>query len=451
MSTAETLINTTSAASQDLVGWVSPDARRNTWDIIFSCLTVFIICSWKCVHLNVPTEAESRGEWHKIKVRGKKGWQLPIFPKKPLLRKWGRKLMWMLIMCIAPEIGVAVAFTQWKKAREDAREHGCSQQFAFLVNMGGLVCRTVRPQPGEGPTTTGVDLLVIARDRRIDTSIAAKEIHIRDLSRCNIAYIPTDDEISDRSKSDNFTKLFAIAQSGWLIVSSIARVSQGYAITELELSTMAFILCAIIMYAFWWNKPFAIEKRYTIVHMLEPDQSVDERAETLPTDLSPRECRHLDDDTREPDLSFDDFVDLVMGQDIATKAAFEQGLPTVVLYIIGMAFSAVHFAAWNWKFPSDLVRTLWRAATAVAFGASFYPFMQLLWLWEFETSDDPGVLRSFCDDFFVFFGIAATFTVLAIYVAARLTILGLSLYCFTAMPASAYEKVEWTGWIPHFS
>lgn len=37
----------------------------------------------------------------------------------------------------------------------------------------------------------------------------------------------TQEDIKDRSKSDAFTKLFAIGQSAWLIVECIARAAQG--------------------------------------------------------------------------------------------------------------------------------------------------------------------------------------------------------------------------------
>lgn len=41
-----------------------------------------------------------------------------------------------------------------------------------------------------------------------------------------IPYI-TKNDIKDRSKADAFTKLFAIGQSGWLIIQCIARAAQG--------------------------------------------------------------------------------------------------------------------------------------------------------------------------------------------------------------------------------
>jgi hypothetical protein len=38
-------------------------------------------------------------------------------------------------------------------------------------------------------------------------------------------------------------------QSIWLVVQSIARVSVGLPITQLELATIALVFCALIMYA----------------------------------------------------------------------------------------------------------------------------------------------------------------------------------------------------------
>lgn len=42
----------------------------------------------------------------------------------------------------------------------------------------------------------------------------------------DIPYVSQED-INDRSKADVFTKLFALGQSGWLIIQCIARAVQG--------------------------------------------------------------------------------------------------------------------------------------------------------------------------------------------------------------------------------
>lgn len=57
-------------------------------------------------------------------------------------------IMWMLIICLAPEFAVAAAITQWKEAREqlaEAKRHISTTRFtlahAFFANMGGIVLR----------------------------------------------------------------------------------------------------------------------------------------------------------------------------------------------------------------------------------------------------------------------------------------------------------------------
>lgn len=56
----------TSSTVAEMVGWVSPHDRRSSWGIIWSCLSIFALCSWRCIHLNFPTPEESQGGWHRF-------------------------------------------------------------------------------------------------------------------------------------------------------------------------------------------------------------------------------------------------------------------------------------------------------------------------------------------------------------------------------------------------
>ncbi len=51
-------------------------------------------------------------------------------------------------------------------------------------------------------------------------------------------------------------------------MSLVTRSSQNayisLAITQLELATMGFVCCALIMYILWWNKPFDVEHSVAI-------------------------------------------------------------------------------------------------------------------------------------------------------------------------------------------
>ncbi|RYP67005.1 hypothetical protein DL771_007501 [Monosporascus sp. 5C6A] len=409
MATNITTTNTTIADGLGMVGWVAPDARRNTLDIILSWLSIFLVCSWKCVHLNLPTLEESRAGWHKVTIF-REDWRIPVFPERPLLRKWGRKLMWMGLISIAPELGVALAVKQWETARASANGKPYTMTHAFYAQMGGIVLRVVKalpekrsargfvevmePQPprATGPDA-GIEMITKESVRAVvDNIIAANGVSpetaqlffskpiLRDDDTNKVQrdyimkrYDPTirgltstidEEEIADRSKSDAFTKVFAIVQSGWLIVSSIARVHHGYAITELELATMAFIICALIMYIFWWNKPFGVEQRSLLVWVISSSDEPAPYGYVPGVRLDP-----FKPDKRVSDLDWDDFKTLVL------EFGVDHHLPSVALYLSGMAFSAVHVAAWNWEFPTPLIRTIWRAATLTALTASCMPFI----------------------------------------------------------------------------
>jgi len=118
------------------VGWVPADGSRSTLGIIWACLTVFVICSWRCTHLNLPRPAETEAGWHHLF-----GW-LPYFPKGPLRHKWGRKLGWMILISLAPEVVVALATDQYIRARTDLKELPGDRKYtmahAFFARMGGL-------------------------------------------------------------------------------------------------------------------------------------------------------------------------------------------------------------------------------------------------------------------------------------------------------------------------
>ncbi|KAF5982135.1 hypothetical protein FCOIX_3899 [Fusarium coicis] len=144
---AQAETNSTSG-NTTMVGWVSPAPRRSTWSIIWSCLSIFVVCSWKCVHLNIPTHEEIQGEWHTMQIC--KGIpDISFWPKAPLRRKWRRKIFWMTFIALAPEFGVALAAKQYMDARMDLKEFtkALSKEVAkkytithaFYVQMGGVV------------------------------------------------------------------------------------------------------------------------------------------------------------------------------------------------------------------------------------------------------------------------------------------------------------------------
>jgi hypothetical protein len=234
--------------------------------------------------------------------------------------------------------------------------------------------------------------------------------------------ITTKESIDDRSKSDAFTKVFAIVQSSWLIIQSIARVSAGLPITELELATMAYVFCALIMYVFWWHKPFGVE------HV------------TIISEVTRENLRFGRKWQREPDIDFSGLGDLLLN--VVDKIERE----AVIFYGVATAFSAIHLAAWNWEFSSPDVRVLWRSFGLAATAAG--PSTVLVTFLMFAIDDYyEGVARDW-----VFAAAVVPFTICGvIYGISRLGLIVLIIYSFKSMPAGVYETVDWTNYFPFFS
>jgi hypothetical protein len=126
----------TTTADQKLVGWESPNNHRSTSEIIWSCLAIFLVCTWKCMHLNIPSEKE-RGTTEWVKVLG-----IPLpKPSPELQQRWLKRVGWMFVLAIAPELGVMISVNQRHEAEElyDRHKHmDWSVVHAYYVNMGGF-------------------------------------------------------------------------------------------------------------------------------------------------------------------------------------------------------------------------------------------------------------------------------------------------------------------------
>jgi hypothetical protein len=68
----------------------------------------------------------------------------------------------------------------------------------------------------------------------------------------------TEQEIQDKGKSDSLGKSLTILQLSWLLVQCSARLVPRLPLTTLELGTLAYIPCALVIYYLWWDKPYEI-------------------------------------------------------------------------------------------------------------------------------------------------------------------------------------------------
>lgn len=290
---------------------------------------------------------------------------------------------------------------------------------------------------------------------------------------CPNMQIPTEEDIKDLSKRDAFTKTFACVQSLWLVIQCITRAAEGLPITQLELATIAFVVCGILMYLLWWNKPFGIERKQPLVatldHRLRYVNAKDTELEFPEINrsfkrLSLRTSTHdLDlQGTRENRKSesaplkfleisgIDDYKPIVRAiyaailrclSSSSTEPVYPSPLAgaSAACYVSGTLFSAFHVLAWNWDFPSPSIRIAWRVFAVVATCANpvfiFLVFMDdVISNYDFHTPLSFPIIGS-----------------LGVYFLARLGLIVLIFYCFYSMPVGVYHTVEWTKFWPHFS
>ncbi|KAH6713138.1 hypothetical protein BKA61DRAFT_608600 [Leptodontidium sp. MPI-SDFR-AT-0119] len=417
--------STATDTSKDRIGWKSSPDGRSTMDIIWSCASVLLVCTYKCLHLNISSFEENQAGWRRTKR-----WGVPYRPEWLIIRKHLRKIKWMALVLIAPEIGVAIACCQYMNARAEvwkARLEFPGEELTlthgFYAVAGGFAVTSGRSQEG---SMEGRQEAFKSREGNREELYESDLTTYVKLCKEQNSPIITEDDISDRSKSDFFTKTFAIVQSTWLVIQSIARVSAGLPISELELASTAYVLCAIVMYGFWWHKPFDVE-HVTIVQGRGADPSEAWK--------------------KRPEIVFKDAFALFGFA--FHRGVGERNIRTIIVNTIATLFSAIHLAAWNWEFPRPVSRTLWRifGITSTASGPLA---MSLTFLMGCLTE----ILETSSTSFYDMVGLFTTIIVamiVVLYTVSRIGLIVLVFYTFSSLPVGVYDTVEWTTYLPHFS
>ena len=80
------------------------------------------------------------------------------------------------------------------------------------------------------------------------------------LARCGFLPKISKEDILDKSKSDNLSKMISIVQALWMLAQIIGRLIMDLPVTLLEVNTLAHIMCAIVIYVLWWDKPKLINE-----------------------------------------------------------------------------------------------------------------------------------------------------------------------------------------------
>lgn len=215
--------------------------------------------------------------------------------RKKHLQKY-RKLGWMILGLVAPEL---VVWNAWEQRKEAKRLSALMEEEGFMPkrpNTWGHVCRWFamawnsikvflwvkaadypEPKPqirynGHVHAWTDVHswLVVMGGVAYEDTSTEDRQFMPRDRQRQPILpwvfevmvkthpqLIPdiSREYIEDKSKSDWLAKGLTCWQAGYFCIQCVFRLSQQLSITLLELNVFAHAVCALLLFLVWWDKP----------------------------------------------------------------------------------------------------------------------------------------------------------------------------------------------------
>lgn len=255
-------------------------------------------------------------------------------------------LCWMIATMLVPEYYTFVAFNGVMSATSYKAEfeklpphrhpvHGWALTHMFFAEMGGFAISSNTKT--SSPSITHL------------TASSLLELIERDTLCINFESLPTQEEIHDRSKNDSFARSIVVLQIAWFITSCIARLAKGLATTQLEMGTMGTAVCSLVSYSMLFQKPHAVK---IAVVVLSFDGEVPSHvAEIIAGDAERRRRQGTISNTNTPALP--------PGK--ALPVFTEGGLFALLAAILG----AFHIAAWNFAFPTESDKLIWRANSII--------------------------------------------------------------------------------------
>ncbi len=481
---------------------------RSTFEIIWSCFAVIIIATWSGQHLNVPVHVRPQTTWQSIRFA--------LY----LLR---RKLRWMLITFVAPEVRLALAATNLITAVRNNRvlaklalDDGVpwSMVHTSVADMGGIALRFPPVEGGDGEeAAAGFNEATVSddwADSRINSILdrwRARHLArrkygdlpwkphaphaslvkqaLRDLDKRGydvlgdkraasgllafqgdtwvvdarqlavarehglIDRLPVlyPDAIADKAKSDGLLKVLAVLQAAWLAVQLIVRKASKLPSTPLEISSVAFTGCAVVLYLAEWFRPkdvattfyFDVSPGTASKLTLSAFKNITLAGPAPEWAMRMTEVPNQALHTPPPSNS--------LGRSSVTRHDL---VHACFLGISSALYGSVHAAGWNLQFPTDVEQLLWRIAVITVLATSVG--IVALGLVVGNVLYDnvyPFNNRRFGKVTVFFLGPLPIWILSFLYIIARLFLLVESFRSLYYLPPEAFA-LTWSASVPHF-
>ena len=413
-------------------GWVNQPDGRGTLDILQSCILTIFLCSWSVLCLNIPKKAKTRRGILLVKLR------------------------WVAFTIFFPEVLTALAEDQYSSASQSVSDFQrlaypqWTMRHAFFADMGGFIL-----EPPDFPPFP----------------VDAQQLHY--LVANHYLPFPDADErvIWNANKGDGFARFVTILQIAWFGIQCLGRAFQHLPMSSFELSTLAFVFCTIPTFFFWRHKPLDADATITLRMesriadiLIQAKESASKPYDLTPLDfVRPRpqtglltpfwlSLRRLfgsgKGGSARPIQTFQN-----------TKRVPPRGLKPIEVTVgalIGLGYTGIHLAGWNFHFPLALEQMLWRIASAALVGIvlvylifigigtliarvvarKFFDTEARTCL-ELLTLLPPSIQIPLFSAAVVGYGSARFYIFMEAFVSLR------------ALPVGAYASVNWSNFIPH--
>lgn len=277
----------------------------------------------------------------------------------------------MLITVLAPEYLLAKGLADLRvvndsitELQEIAAKDGVpwTRVHSQFANIGGFVIRAGVNMEGQSKTVSSSSLYHLT----ISDILALR----KDGSLEKLPSI-SKEEINDKSKSDGLVRAIAILQIAWMALQIIARARRRLAISQLEISVLAFTSCAVVIYGLNWERPKGVQVPYTLLK--------------YQGDIPAPVLQHLRSDMYQSALA--KFVEVILGgigisdarretpgAPLRNHVSYSTTSPTEApspatyydfngLLIGSIIFGNIHITAWNFAFATSTERMIWRVTS----------------------------------------------------------------------------------------
>ncbi|KAK4158965.1 hypothetical protein QBC43DRAFT_305070 [Cladorrhinum sp. PSN259] len=407
--------------------WVNAPNMRGTSSILYSCVLTLVACIYTALHLNIPHRNATFSQLLMIKMK------------------------WVLIALIAPELVVWLAAEQYAKARSVSKWLRLKEweQFGSVAQQeAGRLSRAFRAMRFwvSGGPSDGEDAAV---------RVVGLEEHTFDLKYGFFAVMGGFELESAKSiDGEPITAVLSSKGIKWLAERYIqvlkvprthildgTRKAYGLPLCLLELHTMVHVICAIVMYIFWMEKPLNLTnfEKIQVPQTIIDDLYIAHRKIKGPYE----DGLFYPERSNVPGFHASWFV-----RDwhaLTQWATDELTLLQALALALPIMYGGVHLAAWGFEFPTAAEAMAWKVASIiiasafpsyatvvalVAFGISFSLSDQHIKVGKSTIITSLGILL------FVI-TVSRVFLVLESFISLR------------SVPIGVYWTPSWLQMIPH--